>query len=234
MKTKSATSTSIISRMNLSDSCTICERSLRSGDVARLLPCKELVHRRCWVELVRGEEEEDVTCPFCRERVNDAVDVPRRKNERHSNRDRRLVIETANKGGNWRELAATLGVNRSTAETWVKSGDMEPKAKGGNRVRVLGQLHVEALLNWLETDPQLTLLQMQARCLEFHNIEVSTSTISRALEGMCFTSKKVHYQPVGMNSIENKEKRKRFVECLMTKEEEGKIHTKYNFTRTSK
>lgn len=75
----------------------------------------------------------------------------------------------------------------------------------------------EQLINMLEMDSQVTLKQMKERL----RLSCSEMTISRAIHGMGFTVKKVHQEPIGMNSLENRIKRKDYVERLQILMEES-------------
>ena len=65
------------------------------------------------------------------------------------------------------------------------------------------------LIEELEKNPQL--LQMGE--IELHRCRkrMSTTTISSYLQGRLFTFKNVHYEPAGMNTDANKERRRQFV-----------------------
>lgn len=105
-----------------------------------------------------------------------------------------------------------MGINRSTAETWVKHGRETTENRGGNRPRSLSDEQVDEMICWLEDDGQLTLQQLKSLCLEKFGIVISTSTIARTIDGKCFKTKKIHHEPISMNLHDNKEKRKKFVE----------------------
>lgn len=136
--------------------------------------------------------------------------VVRRKNKRHSLEDRARVLRAAREGRDWLAVAQDLDINRNTAESWVKSDEEIPKPRGGNKRGLVTEEIKEALINALEENSQITLKALKAQL----NLDISVSTISRALHGMAFTVKKVHVEPSGMNNEINRRKRKQYVEQL--------------------
>lgn len=203
--------------MKLSEKCPVCEKSLKYGDVLNLEPCQDKVHKRCY-------STSDMPCPKCREPVAEKVDIVRRKYKRHSERDRKMVVQAANNCKDWLNICNVLDVNRNTAESWIKDGRLNPLPKGGNRAKSITTGQSETIVDWLEEDPQLSLKVIRQKLIAELNLRVSVSTISRCLNGLCITVKKVHYEPVNMNNAVNKQKRKEHVEKLQIYNEQGIIH----------
>lgn len=51
--------------------CTICCETVKQKEYIRELPCKHMYHKRCidrWL-YVSINENEDITCPLCRKRI---------------------------------------------------------------------------------------------------------------------------------------------------------------------
>lgn len=80
----------------------------------------------------------------------------------------------------------------------------------------------------LEDDNQLTLNQIRSRLAALAIPVVSEATISRSLNGMAITVKKCHQEPANMNNMQNKTKRKEYVEKLLQYQEQSK----FNILRT--
>lgn len=206
--------------MNLSEQC-ICNKSLkRAKGVKRLLPCRHLLDKACWEAIDFTDPE--MPCPYCGELVEELVEVIRRKNIAHSLADRERIIRAANGGDCWLSLAETLGIPRATAEYWIKSGKLVPSKRGGSKPKILIPEYLEHLITCLEEDSQLTLKQMSGILHREFNVTASPTTISRGLDGMVYTVKKVHNMPANMNSQPNLIKRKAYVEKLQQYMEEGK------------
>ncbi|KAK9692598.1 Ring finger domain [Popillia japonica] len=59
---------------HLKDNCAICRLSMTRHDIKRLLPCKHLIHAKCF-ELSEAIIERVATCPICRTNVLDVEDI---------------------------------------------------------------------------------------------------------------------------------------------------------------
>ena len=120
-------------------------------------------------------------------------------------------------GENWEAVASANGVNKRTAYGWIRKGTSEQKKRGGvvaNRLKIKKE-HEDFLINKLEENCQLTLKELSAKLLNQFGIAVTPQSIGNHLNGRLITVKKIHTQPEAANSIENKRKRKEFVESLM-------------------
>jgi transposase len=133
-----------------------------------------------------------------------------------------MVVDAAEDNKDWLQICDVLGVNRNTAESWIKAGRRVPLSKGGNRRKIITEDHMELFLGWLQEDPQITIKQIHEKAILDLNLNISTSTISRCLHGMCYTVKKVHHESINMNSAINKAKRKAYIERLQILMENGK------------
>lgn len=196
----------------------MCDKQLKYGEVLVLNPCGHRNHKKCWEQYCLGEDQMEMPCPICGGIVNSIEPLIRRKNKIHSLEDRARVLRAAREGGDWLKLSQDLGIKRNTAESWLKSDSEVPNKRGGDRRGILTEDHKERLIALLESDPQITLKEMIYRL----GIPCNESTVSRALNGMAFTIKKVHVEPVGMNSAINKEKRRDYVIELQRLMEQGK------------
>lgn len=213
--------------MKITENCVVCEKSLKYGDVITIIPCLDKVHKPCYefISSSRNDTELTMTCPSCGNVVERVDDFVRRKYKKHSNRDRKLIVESAEANRDWQHAAEVLDINRNTAESWIKLGTIEPLKKGGNRKKLISAENLEKFMDWLEEDPQITIKQLQEKAIQSLGLIVSVSTISRCLHGLCFNVKKVHHEPANMNNTVNKQKRKYYVEQLQAHMESGKLLT---------
>lgn len=147
--------------------------------------------------------------------------MPRGPYNRISPTDRSRIVRAANDGGNWRQLAEQLGVNHSTAYTWIREGRDEPKKKGG-RQRKCTNAQIDVLVDMIERDPTLTLRQLSGRTLPEFGVHVGPSTIHNYLEGRLITLKKAHAIPATMNTDANKELRRQYVQRVSQCMRDGK------------
>lgn len=132
-----------------------------------------------------------------------------------STETRRRVIHESEIGGDWKAVALANGVLYKTAYHWVSSGEVEPRPRGGRRFVKITNDIIETILNWLEENCQLTLKTICERVFVTFNVTVTNTTISKHLEGRLFTSKLTHYLPDRINTPENKEARKIYVERII-------------------
>ena len=210
--------------MELQDICGVCRMSMLRKPVSRLQPCLHLFHERC-VDFLFVEVEDEVeviTCPICRQQVIQREVVERKEYIKHSIKDRELIIVSANRGDDWVALSKQLNVPYKTAYHWVRSGNPNPNHKGGKKPKILNEEQIDRIIKWLEDDSGLTLVQIKEKVRQVMNENISLSTVGNYLEGRLFTVKQVHYEPVTMNSVENKRKRAEYVQELNRMIELGK------------
>jgi len=70
-------------------------------------------------------------------------------------------------------------------------------------------------MEWLSINPSLSLRELAEMLEGSFDIEVCQQTIANHLDGMLFTRKKTHYEPMEMNSELNKLKRRDFVQSML-------------------
>ena len=128
-------------------------------------------------------------------------------------REREIIWKASEEGRDWRTISESLGVKRTTAITWMTSGRKNYKQRGGYKEKKLeeGEIDrhlIDILIHELEKKPQLTLQQMAEIVLYRFGKLVTTVTIANYLQGRLFTIKSVHYEPLGMNTNTNKQRRR--------------------------
>lgn len=212
-----------ITTMNLSDKCSVCEKSLKYQEVINLSPCNHKVHRECFNFISGDTLLIDMTCPFCGESISDSIVVKKTTYKKHPNENRQLILETGQNCGDWKHLANVLNINLATAESWLRTDRSVPLPKGGNRPKSLTEEQLSEILDWLAEDPQRTLVQIQEEINQKLHLSVSISTISKALHGKGVSVKKVHAEPEIINTPWNKLKRRNYVLELQRLQGLGKI-----------
>lgn len=205
--------------MNLQDNCSVCQTSMLRKAVVRCIPCLHLIHKNCLQPILSNHV---ASCPLCREDVEETEDIERKLYAKTAEKDRRLIVEAANRGEDWRGLSEKLGVNSKTAYTWVRSGQPSPNTRGGHKPKKLDDEEIEQLLSLVESNPSVTLRSLQSHVLSNFHKAVSTTTIGNVLQGRLFSVKMVHHQSVTMNTIQNKERRRAYVSTLNNYIRDGK------------
>ncbi|KAH9186475.1 hypothetical protein AeNC1_011547, partial [Aphanomyces euteiches] len=127
---------------------------------------------------------------------------------------KRRIVAVYDAGGDWKSTATANGIKISTAMGWLHLESWTPKQRGGYRQRILTPDIVDRMEAWVEFDCQITLDKLQARLRDELDINVSTSTINRALDERVFTYKNIHDEPLQLNDETLKAKRQQYVQKL--------------------
>jgi transposase len=188
-----------------------------------------------WVDLLQAENlPEDGSESV---ELMDAEDIPvevkgkgvkpgekRGKYETSSEAVRARVLAAADSGDDWVTVANANGVKKSTAYAWIRKGTSAQKSRGGvvQKCVKVEAVHIEALLDMLGDNPQLTLREMAARLQVEFALVVTPQTIALHLDGRMFSVKKVHFQAETANSLHNRCLRKVYVENVMQATGAGK------------
>lgn len=203
--------------MEVNDPCAICRCKMVRGDLKRITPCKHLFHSTCVQQLESG-----AICPLCRGVINNLEDVIRKTYKIYNSQDRNRVIEYANKGCDWTELAKSLGIPYTTAYTWITKNTDTSEKRGGAKPRILNEIEINTILSWIEENSIITLESIKQKIQAEFNKMVSVSTISNTLHGKLYSVKCCHVEPEGMNIARNKEKRAEYVRALNEYIQSGK------------
>lgn len=131
------------------------------------------------------------------------------------------ICAVYNNNGDWRGLANTLGVTRSTAYRWVKNQNEIPRQRGGRRRVKITEEHRELMVQYIEENPRLTLKELKNKFQENHQVIVSTECLRQHLDGLLFTLKDIRREPEKMNSDVNKRKRYEYVLHLLNYQAEN-------------
>jgi transposase len=105
----------------------------------------------------------------------------------------RLVRAVAD-GMTRRSAAKRFGVAASTAIKWVdqweRTGDVEPRAQGGDHRSHRIEAHAEEILGLIEARRDITLLEIAEHLDREHGLTVAQSTVWRLLDRRGLTFKK--------------------------------------------
>ena len=140
---------------------------------------------------------------------------------------RRRICDAAREGRDWKVVAENNGVKVGTARNWISKGTPTLRPSGGMHNVKITEDHRDSLMEWLSINPELTLKELSEMLEGSFNVTVSYQTVSNHLDGMMFSRKKPHYEPAVMNSIENKEKRRQFVQSILDIMQEENSHIVY-------
>jgi transposase len=206
--------------MELKDNCGICIHSMLRKQVIRLIPCRHLLHEKCYRNQLAIAEMEQ--CHVCRQEIEETENVIRKVYKKNCEEDRKRIVSCANRGEDWVALCNQLNVNYKTAYEWVRSGEETPKLKGGKKPKILSEEQIDQIIEWVEDDCQISLKQIKRKVLTTFHTDIAISTIGNYLEGRLCRMKTVHTEPITMNSEQNKRLRAEYVRNLNRYIQEGK------------
>ena len=129
-------------------------------------------------------------------------------------RKRTQIVTAHESNGDWRQVSRELGVPISTAYRWVQQGDQLDR-RGGRRYNKITGEHREHMVQLIEANPRITLGEIDASISEIYSVSVSNPTIATYFDAMTYTLKTVRFEREKANCLENKIKRKAFVENLL-------------------
>lgn len=97
----------------------------------------------------------------------------------------RVVQAYFEEGQTYQELAARFHVSTASVCRWVnlklKTGDVDPKPHGGGTPFKIGEPEYEVLRSFIEARPGQTCLQLADDWSALYNVEVSASSMYRAI-----------------------------------------------------
>ena len=147
----------------------------------------------------------------------------------YTENDKKKVVEAALDGEDWEGMAKALEGNLSTARVWIskaqKNGNMilpDKRREGNKKNSIITSTIIDAMINLVEADAQVTLKQISEMIEEKFEIKISTSSVARKLEEKSFSLKKLYHYSTTMNSDSNRTKRKIYVQKVSQFISEGK------------
>lgn len=128
---------------------------------------------------------------------------------------KKQVCAVYNNNGDWKTLADTMGVKKSTAYRWVKNQEQPERQRGGKRRVKITEEHRVFMGNCIEDNPKITLKGLKEKLFQSFNITVTTECIRQHLDGLLYTLKIVRNEPERANSDENKRRRRLYTQQLL-------------------
>ena len=149
------------------------------------------------------------------------VYVPKKSYAKVSREKRALLCQTFDQGGDTTSLTQSLEINPHTARGIIykyrKSGNFEPKKKGGRfHVRISQEME-GFVVSYVESQPDATLKQMKSALADEFKLQrpISESTIARHLDGRCITLKRASLSPDSRNSESTIGKRQNYAQWFL-------------------
>ncbi|KAH7980081.1 hypothetical protein HPB49_012979 [Dermacentor silvarum] len=128
--------------------------------------------------------------------------------------DRERIVDTFRRGGNLKQLAATLGINIKTVRS-IAATDRDHTRKRGGSARRFGPDIASTVCDIVDENPAFTLNQIRATLSEmYQGLQVSTSTIDRLLDGHGYTLKLAAPRPADRNRSDVKRDRRDYAQWL--------------------
>ena len=103
--------------------------------------------------------------------------LKRGKYRRSPNEDsKRRIIDAANRGEDWRNIAKANGVSTSTAYGWIKRSEEPEKLRGGARLIKMTEEIIDKALGYVSENPLMTLKDIQEKLRVEENVSVKKIT----------------------------------------------------------
>ena len=117
----------------------------------------------------------------------------------HSLDLRRRVVRAVDAGASCRQAAARFEIGVSSAIRWVAqwraTGDIAPKPRGGPRRPSRIEAHGALIMDWLETEPDLTLPEIAAKLEDAVGYRPAPSVVHEFFKRRGVTRKKRRRTP---------------------------------------
>lgn len=127
---------------------------------------------------------------------------------------KKLILKAFESGKDWKSLAETLGIKKSTLYRWINSKQSVDK-RGGPHNKKIQENHKEFLIRKIEENPRITLADLSIELERVHELKVTSQCIGKQLDGLLYSLKAIRLIPENANSDINKQKRKDFIEQLL-------------------
>ena len=127
---------------------------------------------------------------------------------------KKLIFSCIEAEGDYKLLAGSLGIKKSTLSRWIAQG-YKKDMRGGHRNNKIGEEHRSFICNQIEINPRLTLQELADLLFQRFNLSVSKECIRQHLDGMVYTLKSVRFEPETANSEINRQKRQAYVRTLL-------------------
>ena len=140
---------------------------------------------------------------------------------------KRRLVEAFEAGDDYHNAARTLGIKLQTARSILlryREGQPIEDQRGGRReesIKITPSI-VQLLVNMVEQTPDLTLKVMKQRLATDAGVQVSISSVARALDAQLISMKKLQDCPVRRNSMRTKTLRAEYADWYL-QQEAGKV-----------
>ena len=116
---------------------------------------------------------------------------------------RRRIAAKVDAGISTKNIAESLEINYQTVneiiKSYLKTGTVDPKPRGGDKRSILSIEQKEEVLSWVDNDCHLTLKNITSKVRSKFGITVSKSTIDCCLRMYHYSLKKVSIVSVRRN-----------------------------------
>lgn len=106
---------------------------------------------------------------------------------------RERIVAARKEGHSAQEVAKWFKVSKRSAErfwtNYLQTGSMQPKQRGGYRHSCL-ERHANTLRQWIAAQPDLTLKELQQRCLDVLGIRIGITALWQQLDRLGLSFKK--------------------------------------------
>ncbi len=106
---------------------------------------------------------------------------------------REKIVAARKDGHSAREVAKWFNVSKRSVErfwnSYQQTGSVKPKQRGGYRHSCL-EAHADTLREWIAKQPDLTLHELQQRCLETFEVRIGTTALWQQLDKLGLSFKK--------------------------------------------
>ena len=106
---------------------------------------------------------------------------------------RERIVAARKDGHSAQEVAKWFKVSKRSVERFWKSylqtGSVEPKQRGGYRRSRL-EAHSNVLRQWIDEQPDLTLKELQQRCLDVLEVRIGTTALWQQIDKLGLSFKK--------------------------------------------
>lgn len=134
-----------------------------------------------------------------------------------SSQDKARLIQRFEADGDYLALATHLGINKKTARSIVRRHrfHLHPRSHGGHKPPLITADIGDALLGFVEENPLVSLDAMREFLSSACGLTISSSAISKWLDGKLITLKKVREVPVQRNSTRVKDLRHEYATWMI-------------------
>ena len=106
---------------------------------------------------------------------------------------RERIVAARKDGHSAQEVAKWFKVSKRSVErfwtSYQQTGSLQPKQRGGYRHSCL-EAHTDVLHQWIAEQPDLTLKELQQRCMDILDVEIGITALWQQLDKLGLSFKK--------------------------------------------